>query len=63
MSEKENESVMIKVVLPREQRDKFKGLCALNGKNMNQVLSEFIETYVTNEGKVQTMPQSQIQNS
>ena len=52
MSEVESESVMIKVVLPREQRDKFKGLCALNGKNMNQVLSDFIENYIEREGKI-----------
>jgi hypothetical protein len=52
MSESENEPVMIKVVLPREQRDKFKGLCALNGKNMNQVLSDFIENYIDREGKI-----------
>jgi hypothetical protein len=52
MSESQSESVMIKVVLPREIRDKFKGLCALNGKNMNQVLSDFIDNYIEREGKI-----------
>lgn len=37
----------LKVVFPdRSLRERFKGICALNGKNMNEVIIEFVRQYI-----------------
>jgi len=50
--EKKDEPVAtLKVTFPsRELRDKFKATCALNGKNMNEAIIEFVQQYVEHGG-------------
>ncbi|MBP0017010.1 MAG: hypothetical protein J7647_05550 [Cyanobacteria bacterium SBLK] len=45
-SENEKNEVTIRVKLDGKLRDRFKGLTAMEGTNMNAVVVEFIEKYV-----------------
>jgi hypothetical protein len=52
MSDSEEEkTVMIKVVLPDSIRHEFKIVCVKNKTNMNSVLVEFIQKYVSENKK------------
>lgn len=51
MERKDEPVATLKVSFPsRELRDKFKAICALNGKNMNEAIIEFIQQYVEQKG-------------
>ncbi|HAZ44428.1 MAG TPA: ParG [Cyanobacteria bacterium UBA11369] len=45
MSEKQK-LVIVKTSIPEELRNSFKAVCAKEGRNMNDVLSNLIEQYV-----------------
>ena len=50
------ESVIGKVTFPsRELREKFKAICALNGKDMNEAIIEFIQQYAEQSGYPSTV--------
>ena len=55
MSDSEEEkTVMIKVVLPDSIRHEFKIVCVKNKTNMNSVLVEFIQKYVSENKKAES---------
>lgn len=49
----ESKTVAIRVQMPEPLRAKFKAQCALQGKNMNQVVIALIETWLS---ETQDMP-------
>jgi regulatory protein YycI of two-component signal transduction system YycFG len=49
LENKDEPVATLKVTFPtRELRDRFKASCALNGKNMNEAIIEFVVQYVEN---------------
>lgn len=46
MVEKEEKIVALRAFVPESLRNDFKSVCAKEGKNMSDVLTEFIERYV-----------------
>ncbi len=54
-------SANLKVSFPsRSLRDRFKSTCALNGKNMNEVIIEFIYGYVDKDESSSTQKGKQV---
>jgi predicted DNA-binding protein len=42
----EQKTVAVKTFVPEELRNSFKAACAKEGRNMSDVLAEFVEQYV-----------------
>ncbi len=53
----EQKTVAVKTFIREELRNEFKATCAIEGRNMSDVLAEFIESYVRERQK-QTEPRS-----
>lgn len=47
----EEDVVAIRAFIPKELRNDFKAACAKEGRSMSEVLSEFIELYVSQRNK------------
>jgi hypothetical protein len=46
MTEEKEKIVALRAFVPESLRNDFKSVCAKEGKNMSDVLTEFIESYV-----------------
>lgn len=49
MNVTEQKKVAVKTFVSEELRNEFKAVCAMEGKNMSDVLAEFVESYVKKE--------------
>ncbi|MEG4841857.1 plasmid partition protein ParG [Microcoleus sp. B9-D4] len=53
-----SKTVSVKIYLPEETRAKFKASCAMRSLSMNEVLLEYIETWLQeNEAVLEPKPQ------
>ena len=44
----EEKIISLRVFMPESLRNNFKAVCAKQGKNMSEVVSEFVTNYVAN---------------
>jgi metal-responsive CopG/Arc/MetJ family transcriptional regulator len=42
----ENKVISLRIFMPEKLRNEFKSVCARQGKNMSEVVTEFVEIYV-----------------
>jgi len=49
--EKENDTVELRVFVPGDLRNQFKGVCVTQGLTMSQVITEFMKNYVDQQHK------------
>ncbi len=46
MTDKEEKTVRVQILMPETLRNQFKGVTASEGKTMGEVLNEFVKGYV-----------------
>ena len=47
----EEKIISLRVFMPQSLRNNFKAVCAKQGRNMSEVVSEFVREYVTEHEK------------
>lgn len=46
MSDVEEKTISLRIFMPESLRNSFKAVCAKQGKNMSEVVTEFVKNYV-----------------
>ncbi|WP_414756143.1 copy number control protein [Anabaena sp. CCY 9910] len=49
MSKKENEPVELRLCVSKDVKNKFKGVCAMQGLTMSEVIAQFMQNYVNQQ--------------
>lgn len=48
--ESEEKIISLRIFMPEDLRNEFKAVCARQGRNMSEVVTEFVKGYVTEHG-------------
>ena len=49
--QQEEKTISLRIFMSESLRNTFKAVCAKQGKNMSEVVTEFVETYVKNQNE------------
>ena len=56
MSETEEKIISLRIFMPELLRNEFKAVCARQGRNMSEVVTDFVNKYVAEYGRLPAVP-------
>ncbi|AKG24952.1 hypothetical protein [Calothrix sp. 336/3] len=42
----EEKSISLRILMPEKLKNQFKGICAMEGSNMSEMITQFVQRYV-----------------